>query len=390
MRSHKHRHAFTLVELLVVIAIIGILVGMLLPAVQQVREAARRADCLNNLRQIGLAMHNYHSSLRRFPPGWIDCDGPDSDILVDMGNRYGWSSIILPYIDQDNLYKTYELRPTAGVCWDAYWDNTTIDPTTGSIDDDASTVLTIYTCPSDAMADLNPNWIPTSTSSKNLSGNPVPIGQLAKLNYGGNFGVGFSNTLPSLSLFLIPQGNGLYPPANQGSGAIFDNDGGYCCNSRVSIRDYSDGTSNTILVGERGGTDPNAAEFGRNETPNLLVRIGLPDSLISPALSGVSGSRLIGLGGDGSAQVSMGPPLPNPDGSLPIVDPRDYLINAATDFDGDGLNAYSNGYSSAHPAGCNMALADGSSRFFSEQVDTLLLQNLLQRNDGQIISQEDF
>ncbi len=388
MRSRKHRQAFTLVELLVVIAIIGILVGMLLPAVQQVREAARRADCLNNLRQIGLAMHNYHSALRRFPAGWIDFD--PSSHLPQQGNRFGWSSIILPFIDQENLYKTYETRGAV-----IYWDNFNLG-INGLVDDDASTVLTIYTCASDSMPDINPNWDPTSTSSLHPAGlatYPVPIGPLAKLNYAGNFGVGISDV--GESLMLIPQNNGMLsgPFPDMGSGLVFENDGVFCCNSSVSIRQFTDGTSNTVLVGERGGIDPNAAAEGRTDMPNLLVRIGLPDSQITPRLKGTGDiNRWRGLGGDGSAQVSMGPPLNNIDGSPPAfyTARQDYLLNGSTDWDGDGMNAYTNGYSSAHPAGVNMCFADGSTKFMSESVGIELLQNLLQRNDGQVISQEDF
>src|SRR2546423_9736112 len=95
--SQKARDAFTLIELLVVIAIIGILVGLLLPAVQKVREAASRAQCQNNLKQIGLGLHNYHDANRALPPARID-DGAT------------WAVFILPYIEQDNLHKLWDYK----------------------------------------------------------------------------------------------------------------------------------------------------------------------------------------------------------------------------------------------------------------------------------------
>ena len=97
MQMNLQRRGFTLVELLVVIAIIGILIGMLLPAVQQVREAARRIQCANNVRQLSLAVLNYESSQMLFPPGW------NSVSEIDTNPGWGWSAILLPFIEQNNL-----------------------------------------------------------------------------------------------------------------------------------------------------------------------------------------------------------------------------------------------------------------------------------------------
>ena len=102
VRSRPHRRGLTLIELLVVIAIIAILIVLLLPAVQQAREAARRTSCRNNLKQIGLAIHNYHDAHRTFPPGGITIGG-----WQDSLNGSTWSVAILPYLDQATLYRRY-------------------------------------------------------------------------------------------------------------------------------------------------------------------------------------------------------------------------------------------------------------------------------------------
>src|SRR4051794_6816753 len=103
----KRRSGFTLIELLVVIAIIAILMGLILPAVQKVREAAARLKCKNNLKQIGLAMHNYHAALGGFPPGFASQaaaqDGPS------LGPGWGWAALLLPYIEQENLFRQIDL-----------------------------------------------------------------------------------------------------------------------------------------------------------------------------------------------------------------------------------------------------------------------------------------
>src|SRR5438270_5778731 len=96
----RNRQAFTLIELLVVIAIIGVLVGLLLAAVQRVREAANRASCLNNLHQIGLALHTYHDSHGSFPPGYV-CDTQKDSNFTAPG--WGWAFLLLPGLEQGNL-----------------------------------------------------------------------------------------------------------------------------------------------------------------------------------------------------------------------------------------------------------------------------------------------
>src|SRR3954468_253200 len=107
MRSHN-RSAFTLIELLVVIAIIAVLIGLLLPAVQAAREAARRSECVNNLKQIGIAIHNYQGAIGPSPPGYSSrwkLDGGDEGTAEDdIGHGWGWASMILPYVEQPAVY----------------------------------------------------------------------------------------------------------------------------------------------------------------------------------------------------------------------------------------------------------------------------------------------
>ena len=108
MKTSKLKHGFTLVELLVVIAIIGILIGMLLPAVQSVREAARRTQCLNNLRQIGLATINYHDSQGSFPPARLS--SPRNILFNRYDGAESWLVRIMPFVEQNNLYREWDLK----------------------------------------------------------------------------------------------------------------------------------------------------------------------------------------------------------------------------------------------------------------------------------------
>jgi prepilin-type N-terminal cleavage/methylation domain-containing protein len=135
---------FTLIELLVVIAIIAILIGLLLPAVQKVREAAARMKCSNNLKQIGIALHNYHSTYDKFPPMSRCMPG-----APDMALKANLWTFILPYIEQDNIYK---LSPYPSVRSPAIDDATTAANAFGS------KIIKIYLCPSDGTNEPNPTW----------------------------------------------------------------------------------------------------------------------------------------------------------------------------------------------------------------------------------------
>ena len=235
------RRGFTLVELLVVIAIIGVLVGLLLPAVQSAREAARRMQCTNNLKQIGLAMHNFHSTYQRFPPGYIWA-APTLG-----GNETTWLTHILNYVEQNNLVNTGSL---------------TVDMSNaGNINETMNSGFVAFMkCPSDIDVGL------TSTATHKYR---------ARGNYVGNSGVG-----PMTEFDRVLQ------PARPL--------GVFYLNSLIRIGDITDGSSNTIIVSEirkvvtasegTAGGDcrgvmhyPEGSTFQFNRPPNSLV----PDELRS-------------------------------------------------------------------------------------------------------------
>ena len=164
----RSRAAFTLVELLVVIAIIGILIGMLLPAVQQVREAARRTQCLNNMRQLVLASHNFESSYQHFPPGlqW-DFNNPlnpsrdrptfkdPTDPSGEDAEKLGWAVFLLPFLEQNNLFDDFAASTDN---WSSAWFSAQCSNGTRC----AEAVISFFICPSDASPeeDLNSTYTP--------------------------------------------------------------------------------------------------------------------------------------------------------------------------------------------------------------------------------------
>lgn len=201
------RPAFTLIELLVVIAIIAILIALLLPAVQQAREAARRSQCKNNLKQIGLALHNYHDAHNVFPPAHIDnnfaMNTPPG--AADNNNALGWGTMILPYLDQAPLYNQIGTE-TRGYAHS--WQDANNDGTVGDAIPAATVQLSVFNCPSDTMGGLN----------------------LDKNNFGK------SNYLVSAA--TVAPGDAR-------------RDGMFFSNSSRRFRDVRDGTSNTLFVSER-------------------------------------------------------------------------------------------------------------------------------------------
>lgn len=196
------RRGFTLIELLVVIAIIAVLIALLLPAVQQAREAARRTQCRNNLKQLGLALHNYESSVTTLPPNMV----PGGNFAYSAGN-WGVLAYLSPYLDQTNIYNSMNLNMPTYQSSSPY----NIDPSNQKA---ASTIVPMFLCPSDKAKSL---------------GNDYGVTGLSPSNYCAN------------------QGTGIITGAN---GSPYDASGVMYANSRVRLGDITDGTSNTACMSE--------------------------------------------------------------------------------------------------------------------------------------------
>jgi prepilin-type N-terminal cleavage/methylation domain-containing protein/prepilin-type processing-associated H-X9-DG protein len=235
--------AFTLIELLVVIAIIGLLMALLLPAVQMAREASRRAQCENNLKQFGLALHNYAEKAGRMPFGWM-CSGRDPFCLPDQAFPYMWSGwpMLLPMLEQSNVYHTLNFSLPA----DAPANYTGI-----------STPIGLFVCPSHRDA------TPLPMLANPNDPNSAVLYYVGPSNYKGNMAAG------------------LRPGCNDPNNImcqIFDN-GIFYRNSGTDYRDVGDGASNTIFMGE-------SIEGNWSEATSCCVRTS-PDRQLSLKANGV-------------------------------------------------------------------------------------------------------
>jgi prepilin-type N-terminal cleavage/methylation domain-containing protein/prepilin-type processing-associated H-X9-DG protein len=216
------RRGFTLIELLVVIAIIAVLIGLLLPAVQKVREAAARIQCANNLKQIGLALHGYHDANNYFPSGYIDGNtNPDSTPDNDAGPGWGWAAFLLPHVEQGNVYNQISFKAGVGV-----GNNAAV----------SQLPLKVYQCPSDPNQQIVPIYDSNFTN---------PIATVAHGNY-----VGCNGWEECFN------GAGGNPQSGVGADGLAGGFGQtgvgvFYRNSKTKIASVTDGLSNTIFVGER-------------------------------------------------------------------------------------------------------------------------------------------
>jgi len=220
------RRAFTLIELLVVIAIVGVLIGLVLPAVQKVREAANRLICKNNLKQVGLALHSYHSAHDSFPsghaslllsPGWTMPAGMCNAYPPEGGPGWSFFATLLPYLEQDNLYRSINLLlPIA-------------DAANASA---RRTPVKTYICPSDTAPRVVK--ITTCGTPPQPTNTPVVLADGAACSYVGCLGGGIETGNPIYACYEYQPFNGIFHR-----------------NSRIRVADVTDGTSNTIGVGER-------------------------------------------------------------------------------------------------------------------------------------------
>jgi prepilin-type N-terminal cleavage/methylation domain-containing protein/prepilin-type processing-associated H-X9-DG protein len=308
------RYGFTLIELLVVIAIIAILIGLLLPAVQKVRESAARTQCANNLKQIGLALHNYHDTNRSLPPGYF-ATMPYADGATDTAPGWGWAAFILPDLEQDNLYRQLNFN----------------QPVQKSAD--IATIAKFYLCPSD----IYPS---SAFSLSDGFGNTICVA--GPTSYTACVGGDESDT------------TGL-----TGQGVFFRN-------SQTRLTDITDGTSNTIMIGERAWSNANGVWAGA--IPGAVIRRG-PFNPCQPVVPGAwyPAATLV------LAHAHLNNALSDPDGSAGMDD-----------------------FSSRHTFGSNFLFADGSVRFLrsvssdntdgSYTADGLNFQAMGTRANGEVVS----
>ncbi len=306
----RGRAGFTLIELLVVIAIIAVLIGLLLPAVQKVREAAARAQCSNNLKQIGLACMNYHDVNQRFPAGicvpvsptisgaTYTTDWPPGKILQPpIGNSFGsWLLWIMPYMEQNNLYAAVAASSNNFTERDYSYCGSNTAP--------GATIVGAYTCPSDYI--------------------PQPV-------------ITYSVYFFAVNSYFANAGTAAWPLDTASLNGVM------YYNSKVRITDITDGTSNTLLAGERFSLDPT-----------------------------YTNSQLL--------QNTRGWAWCNYNSGQDVLGDTSYPINSTAAV--TGVDSRRTNFGSGHPSGANFVLCDGSVHFIANSISIVTLQRLSVPNDG--------
>ena len=320
----RTKTGFTLVELLVVIAIIGILIGMLMPAVQRVRESARRTDCLNRMRQIGIATTLFHDSNEAFPPARLFA-AQNAVAPFDGGNdEPSWLVRILPYLEQNNFYQEWDLSTSF----------------TSHPDDVVSQALPAYICPtrrSIGNANSDPGTRNVNVTSSCGCGGWVQVDVVggATGDYAGNHGDLSPGSIGAATDYYFGgNGTGVLISSRAKTNSI----GKFDWIDRINFSSIKDGASNTILAGELHVTAANL---------NTLPFNG-------PIYNGEDLAAFARIGGPG---VPILPPNQEPPGVF--------------------------GFGSWHPGTCNFSLADGSTHVLSNNLDTVTLGQMCNRADGE-------
>jgi prepilin-type N-terminal cleavage/methylation domain-containing protein len=316
--SLNRRQGFTLIELMVVIAIISILMALILPAVQKARQAANRVVCLNNLKQMGLALHNYHGDHGRFPPGFTSqvlgpWPGGSNDPVPEAGPGWSFFAHLLPYLEEDGLHRSIR------------FDLPITDPANAVA---RQSFVKTYICPSDCGRRLIN--ITDSGNPPMDANTPVVITQAAVCSYAGVLGDGAYEQTPFTGIFHR--------------------------NSQIRFADITDGTSNTVGIGER--TSQFSANSWVGVVPGAETVYSPTAREFDPALPSLRARPAITLVLV-HVRITSGPP------------------NALGNSPGS--------FASSHTGGAHFLVMDGSCRFISSGVARPTYRALVTRNGGEVI-----